>query len=58
MDICFQVVLFQTEKKASIKFIIIYFCFIRHVYLNSISFYFKLSFCFIFLHLFADNVGV
>lgn len=64
MDICFQVVLFQTEKKASIKLIIIYYIFVSFVMFIwiPILFIFNVFFVFFslffFLHLFADNVGV
>lgn len=63
MDICFQVVLFQTEKSfksSSLLYIYIFFlfhssCLFEFQFFSFLTF----SFCFLFfLHLFADNVGV
>lgn len=63
MDICFQVVLFQTEKSfksSSLLYIYIFFfvSFVMFIWIP-ILFIFNVFFLFsFFLHLFADNVGV
>lgn len=52
MDICFQVVLFQTEKKASIKLIIIYYIFVSFVMFIWIPILFIFNVFFVFFSLF------
>lgn len=61
MDICFQVVLFQTEKsfnRAHYYYIYIFVSFVMFIWIPILFIFNVFFFFFFFLHLFADNVGV